>query len=34
MLDNSKLAAAIGRTPRAWGVTVREYVYEQEQASN
>ena len=33
VLDNSKLAAAIGRAPRAWGVTVREYVYGQEQAS-
>lgn len=31
-LDNSKLAAAIGRVPRAWTITVREYVYEQMQA--
>ena len=34
VLDNSKLAAAIGRTPRAWAVTVREYVYKQEQLSD
>jgi dTDP-4-dehydrorhamnose reductase len=33
LLDNSKLAAAIGRAPRAWTITVREYVYEQLQAS-
>jgi len=33
VLDNAKLAAAIGRAPRAWTITVREYVYEQMQAS-
>lgn len=33
VLDNHKLATAIGRTPRTWGVTVREYVYEQMQLS-
>ncbi|MFP5259963.1 MAG: dTDP-4-dehydrorhamnose reductase [Acidobacteriota bacterium] len=33
VLDNHKLATAIGRTPRTWGVTVREYVYEQTQLS-
>jgi len=33
VLDNRKLAAAIGRAPRTWGVTVREYVYEQTQLS-
>ena len=32
-LDNAKLAAAIGRAPRAWTITVREYVYELMQAS-
>ena len=32
-LDNGKLAAAIGRAPRAWTITVREYVYELMQAS-
>jgi dTDP-4-dehydrorhamnose reductase len=32
-LDNGKLASAIGRAPRAWTITVREYVYEQMQAS-
>lgn len=33
VLDNAKLAAAIGRAPRAWTITVREYVYDQMQAS-
>lgn len=33
VLDNAKLAAAIGRAPRAWTITVREYVYELMQAS-
>ncbi|BAH76352.1 dTDP-4-dehydrorhamnose reductase [Solidesulfovibrio magneticus] len=33
VLDNAKLAAAIGRGPRAWTITVREYVYELMQAS-
>ncbi|MYL82010.1 dTDP-4-dehydrorhamnose reductase [Desulfovibrio aerotolerans] len=33
VLDNRKLAAAIGRLPRPWDATVREYVYEQMQSS-
>ena len=33
VLDNAKLAAAIGRAPRSWTITVREYVYELMQAS-
>ena len=33
VLDNAKLAAAIDRAPRAWTITVREYVYELLQAS-
>lgn len=34
VLDNRKLATAIGRTPRTWDVTVREYVYEQAQSAD
>ncbi|MHC1788737.1 dTDP-4-dehydrorhamnose reductase [Solidesulfovibrio sp.] len=34
VLDTAKLAAAIGQPPRAWVVTVREYVYEQMQSAS
>ncbi|WP_428569321.1 MAG: dTDP-4-dehydrorhamnose reductase [Solidesulfovibrio sp. DCME] len=34
VLDNGKLAAAIGYAPRSWLQSLREYVYSQEQASD
>ncbi|MEL7638640.1 MAG: dTDP-4-dehydrorhamnose reductase [Solidesulfovibrio sp.] len=34
VLANAKLAAAIGRTPRPWRQSLREYVYSQEQAAD